>query len=113
MHGAIISRVIYATVMQETTKTVIVGQSKPVLNYVTACITMFNAGAEHVVLRSRGEAINIAVDVAQLLKNKFFSQVQISKIQIDGEDVILKDGRQFSLPVLEIELSMPKAHPTA
>ena len=99
--------------MPETTKTVIVGQSKPLLNYVTACITMFNDGAEHVVLRSRGEAINIAVDVAQLLKNKFFSQVQISKIQIDGENVISRDGRQFSLPVLEIELSMPKNHTTS
>ena len=60
------------------------------------------------VLRSRGEAINMAVDVAQLLRKRFFSQVQISKIQIDGENVISRDGRQLSLPVLEIELSMPK-----
>jgi DNA-binding protein len=30
-------------------KTVIVGQSKPLLNYVTACITMFNGGARQVV----------------------------------------------------------------
>src|SRR5208283_1471374 len=113
MYRGIINRVVYAVVMPETTKMVIVGQSKPLLNYVTACITMFNGGAEHVVLRSRGEAINIAVDVAQLLKNKFFSQVQISKIQIDGESVISRDGRQLSLPVLEIELSMPKSHATA
>lgn len=98
--------------MQEATKTVIVGQSKPLLNYVTACITMFNGGAEHVILRSRGEAINTAVDVAQLLKKKFVSQVQISKIQIDGENVISRDGRQLSLPVLEIELSIPKNHAT-
>jgi len=97
--------------MSETTKTVIVGQSKPLLNYVTACITMFNGGTEHVVLRSRGEAINMAVDVAQLLRTKFISQVQISKILIDGEDVVSKDGRQLSLPVLEIELSIPKTHP--
>ena len=90
--------------MPEGTKTVIVGQSKPLLNYVTACITMFNGGADHVVLRSRGEAINMAVDVAQLLRKRFFSQVQISKIQIDGENVISRDGRQLSLPVLEIEL---------
>jgi DNA-binding protein len=69
---------------------------------------MFNSGADHVVLRSRGEAINMAVDVAQLLRKRFFSQVQISKIQIDGENVVSRDGRQLSLPVLEIELSMPK-----
>jgi DNA-binding protein Alba len=88
-----------AWTMPGETKTVIVGQSKPLLNYVTACITMFNSGAEHVILRSRGEAINMAVDVVQVLKKRFVSQVEISKIQ------------QLSLPVLEIELSMPKANP--
>jgi archaea-specific DNA-binding protein len=94
--------------MPGETKTVIVGQSKPLLNYVTACITMFNSGAEHVTLRSRGEAINMAVDVVQVLKKRFVSQVEISKIQIDGENVVSRDGRQLSLPVLEIELTMPK-----
>jgi len=54
----------------------------------------------------------MAVDVAQLLRKRFFSQVQISKIQIDGENVISRDGRQLSLPVLEIELSMPKPQTT-
>ena len=47
--------------MSEERKTVIVGQSKPLLNYVTACITMFNGCAKKVVLRSRGEAINMSV----------------------------------------------------
>src|SRR2546422_1001723 len=42
--------------MSAERKTVIVGRSKPLLNYVTACITMFNSGAELVVLRARGEA---------------------------------------------------------
>ncbi len=89
-------------------KTVIVGKSKPLLNYVTACITMFNSGAELVVLRARGEAINMAVDVAQVLKKRFVSNVQISNIVIDGENVTSRDGRQLNLPVLEIELSIPK-----
>ena len=89
-------------------KTVIVGRSKPLLNYVTACITMFTSGAELVVLRARGEAINVAVDVAQMLKKRFVSNVQISNIIIDGENVTSRDGRQLNLPVLEIELSIPK-----
>ena len=89
-------------------KTVIVGRSKPLLNYVTACITMFNSGAELVVLRARGDAINMAVDVAQMLKKRFVSNVQISNIIIDGENVTSRDGRQLNLPVLEIELSIPK-----
>jgi archaea-specific DNA-binding protein len=94
--------------MSGETKMVIVGQHKEALAYITACITMFNSGAESVVLRSRGEAINKAVDVVQLLKNRFMSQVKISKIRIDGESVISRDGKPLNLPVLEIELSMPK-----
>lgn len=89
-------------------KTVIVGQSKPLLNYVTACITMFNSGAEQVVLRARGEAINMAVEVAQVLKKRFMSDVEICNVHIDGENVISRDGRQLNLPVLEIELTVPK-----
>src|SRR5271169_2587040 len=108
---AIIRKKPCACSMSGETKTVIVGQSKPLLNYVTACITMFNSGAEHVILRSRGEAINMAVDVVQVLKKKFVSDVEISKIQIDGENVFSRDGRQLNLPVLEIELSMPKTNP--
>lgn len=94
--------------MQGERKTVIVGKSKPLLNYVTACITMFNSGAEQVVLRARGEAINMAVEVAQVLKKRFMSDVEICNIQIDGESVISRDGRQLNLPVLEIELTVPK-----
>jgi archaea-specific DNA-binding protein len=108
---AIIRRKPDGNTMPGETKTVIVGQSKPLLNYVTACITMFNSGADHVILRSRGEAINMAVEVVQVLKKRFVSQVEISKIQIDGEDVVSRDGRQLSLSVLEIELSMPKTNP--
>jgi archaea-specific DNA-binding protein len=110
-HRAIIRQNVDGQTMSGETKTVIVGQSKPLLNYVTACITMFNSGAEHVILRSRGEAINMAVDVVQVLKKRFVSQVEISKIQIDGDNVVSRDGRQLSLPVLEIELSMPKQSP--
>jgi len=94
--------------MEGERKTVIVGKSKPLLNYVTACITMFNGGAEQVVLRARGEAINMAVEVAQVLKKRFMSNVEICDIQIDGESVISRDGRQLNLPVLEIGLSVPK-----
>ena len=94
--------------MSEERKMVIVGQSKPILNYVIACITMFNGGARHVVLRARGEAINVSVEVYQVLKKRFMSNVEISNIVIDGENVTSRDGRQLNLPVLEIELSIPQ-----
>ena len=49
----------------------------------------------------------MSVDVAQVLKKRFMSNVQISNITIDGESVTSRDGRQLNLPVLEIELSIP------
>jgi DNA-binding protein Alba len=69
---------------------------------------MFNGGARHVVLRARGEAINVSVEVYQVLKKRFMSNVEISNIVIDGENVTSRDGRQLNLPVLEIELSIPQ-----
>lgn len=85
-------------------KTVIVGKSKPILNYVTACITIFNQGERCLVLRARGEAINIAVEVFQLLKSKFIDDVGISKVCIDGETVTTRRGKLQNLPVLELTL---------
>jgi len=83
---------------------VIVGRSKPILNYVTACVTIFNRGEKQVILRARGEAINIAVEVVQLLKNRFIDDISILKILIDGETITTKEGRLLNLPVLEIIL---------
>ncbi len=86
-------------------KMVIVGKSKPLLNYITACITIFNQGERCLVLRARGEAINIAIEVFQLLKSKFIGDVGISKIVIDGEIVTTRQGKPLNLPVLEITLN--------
>lgn len=85
-------------------KMVIVGTSKPILNYVTACITIFNRGEREVMLRARGDAINVMVEVVQLLRHRFLREVNISNIAIDGETVTARDGRQLNLPVLEILL---------
>ncbi|MCS7116172.1 MAG: RNA-binding protein [Nitrososphaerota archaeon] len=86
-------------------KTVIVGTSKPILNYVTACITIFNQNEKSLMIRARGKAINVAVDVVQLLTRSFLRDVTITKINIDGEKVNTKSGKQITLPVLEITLS--------
>jgi DNA-binding protein len=88
----------------EQLKMVIVGRSKPILNYVTACITIFNQGERSLVIRARGEAINKAVDLFHLLKNKFIGDIGISKVSIDG-DTINSNGKQMNLPVLEITLN--------
>jgi len=85
-------------------KLVIVGTSKPVLNYVTACITLFNRGEQRIRLRARGRAINVAVEVVQLLRSRFMKDVVIKAAKIDGDVVMGKDGVPFRVAVLELEL---------
>ncbi|MBT8172319.1 RNA-binding protein, partial [Candidatus Bathyarchaeota archaeon] len=41
------------------------------MNYVTACITFFNSGVKHVVIKARGRAICRAVDTVELLRRAF------------------------------------------
>tara|TARA_B100000315_G_C14571081_1_gene585554 strand:- start:1282 stop:1710 length:429 start_codon:yes stop_codon:yes gene_type:complete len=84
---------------------VIVGTKKPILNYVTACITAFNNGEQKIKLRARGKAINNVVEVSNLLKNKFINNVKIADIKINGEEVIAPDGKNIRLPFMEITLN--------
>jgi len=85
-------------------KLVIVGTAKPVLNYVTACITLFNNGEKRIKLRARGRAINVAVEVVQLLRSRFMRDVVIASANIDRDVVVGKDGTSFKVAVLELEL---------
>jgi DNA-binding protein len=89
----------------EYEETIIIGSSKPILNYVTACITNFNKGLGSVKVRARGRAINKAVEVVQMVKNRFMSDIHILNIHIDGDNIVGKDGRRLHLPVLEIVLA--------
>ena len=84
---------------------VIVGTKKPILNYVTACITAFNSGEQKIKLRARGKAINNVVEVSNLLKNKFINNIKIADIKINGEEVIAPDGKNIRLPFMEITLN--------
>jgi|UniRef100_A0A7V3NV15 DNA-binding protein len=83
---------------------VIIG-SKPLINYVTACVTILNSGSDKVILRARGKAINNMVEVFLLLRNSFFKNIQIKGYNIDCEEIIFYDGKKVSLPVLELFLS--------
>ncbi|MGZ7096546.1 MAG: DNA-binding protein Alba, partial [Methanobacterium sp.] len=45
--------------------------TKPVMNYVLAVVTQMNNGSSEVMLKARGRAISRAVDVAEIVRNKF------------------------------------------
>ncbi len=50
--------------------------NKPVMNYVLAVVTQFNNGANEVLIKARGRAISRAVDVAEIARNRFLTEVR-------------------------------------
>ena len=97
---------------EATTKTdnvVFIGK-KPVMNYVTACITFFNSGKKQVVVKARGRAISRAVDTVELLRRAFVKNLEINHIEISTEELFRAEGGQKS-NVSTIEIAVAKAKP--
>jgi DNA-binding protein Alba len=78
---------------------------KPIMNYVTACVTLFNSGNGEVMVRARGQAIEKAIDTVQMLRRGFLKSVFIRKINLGSEDVIRFDGTRGNISIIEIILS--------
>ncbi|NWG09551.1 MAG: DNA-binding protein Alba [Nitrososphaerales archaeon] len=70
----------------QNTNTIFIGQ-KPVMNYVLACLTLFQNGSDSVIIKARGRAISKAVDVAQIAVKRFATGMDVKKINIDTEQV--------------------------
>ena len=85
--------------------TVIVSNKKPLLNYVTACVTAFNSGYEKVMLRARGSSISNAVEVVRLLRTGFLPNLKVENVEIDGEEVEI-DGRKRVVAYISIMVSL-------
>src|SRR5205823_51957 len=77
----------------EDRNTIFIGQ-KPPMNYVLAVVTQFNGGSDEVVIRARGKAISQAVDVAEIVRNKFFQKASVKNVAIGTESVTGDDGRK-------------------
>lgn len=95
---------------EETTQTenaVLIGK-KPVMNYVTACITFFNSGEKQVIVKARGRAICRAVDTIELLRRAFVKDLEIKRIAINTEELVRTEGGQKS-NVSTIEIAVSKA----
>jgi len=80
--------------------TIYVGK-KPTMNYVLACVTLFHNGQKDVIVKARGKAISKAVDVVQVVKNKFLQDLKIDKIEIGTEEVE-NEGKKLNVSTISI-----------
>ena len=81
--------------------TVLIGR-KPVMNYVVACLTFFNAGENEVVIKARGRAISRAVDTVELLRRAFVKDLGLKNIEIGTEEMTREGGQRSNVSTIEI-----------
>ncbi|MFP3985168.1 MAG: DNA-binding protein Alba [Candidatus Bathyarchaeia archaeon] len=76
-----------------TEQNVIYVGNKPPMNYVMAVITGFNTGdANELTLKARGRAISTAVDVTEILRNRFLKDVKVDNVSIGTEQITPREG---------------------
>ena len=83
--------------------TIFVG-NKPPMNYVLAVVTQFNSGTPDVRIKARGRAISRAVDVAEIVRNKFLIDVTVASIDIGTEALENESGGSVNVSTVDIKL---------
>ncbi|MGB9635965.1 MAG: DNA-binding protein Alba, partial [Thermoplasmata archaeon] len=67
--------------------------------------TQANSGANEVIIKARGNAISRAVDVAEIVRNRFLKDMVVKDIKIGTEQVQRENGAPMNVSAIEITLS--------
>lgn len=78
---------------------------KSVMGYVLAVVTQFNNGQREVFIKARGKVISRAVDVAEIVRNRFLPEVKVANITTKTEEMDSEDGTKTKVSAIEIKLS--------
>ncbi len=78
---------------------------KPTMAYVLAAVTQFGDGQKEIFLKARGKAISKAVDVAEIVKNRFVQDAKVSSIQIGTEAIESESKEMLNVSTIEITLA--------
>ena len=84
---------------------VFIGKKKS-MNYVMAAMVVLNE--KPVTLLARGRSISLAVDVAEILMNRFIKGCSYGAIKISTEIITNTDGTDSNVSAIEIEIFPPK-----
>ena len=90
---------------KEDDSKVFIGRKKT-MSYVMAAMVVLNE--KPVRLLARGRSISRAVDVAEILINKFINGSSYGEILIGTETVTNQDGTTSNVSSIEIEILPPK-----
>ncbi len=80
---------------------------KPTMSYVMAAMVILNKGVE-CTIKARGRSISHAVDVAEILLNKFYPSAFYRDIRINTEHLENDQGKVSNVSSMEIVLGAKK-----
>jgi DNA-binding protein len=76
---------------------------KPTMSYVLAVMTQLQRGISEIHIKARGRSISRAVDVAEVVKNRFAQDIK-RDVQIGTEVVEDRDKKQLNVSTIDIRL---------
>ncbi|MBI2971234.1 MAG: DNA-binding protein Alba [Candidatus Aenigmarchaeota archaeon] len=77
---------------------------KPSMSYVLAVVTQFSEGQNEVHLKARGNAISTAVNVAEIVRNKFVQDAKVAAIRIGTEQIENENKEKLNVSTIEVVL---------
>ncbi len=92
--------------MSKDENAVFVGR-RPTMNYVMATMMILNKG-EVCTVKARGRAISHAVDVCEILRNRFLKGTEYEDIRLSTEKLQGENGQENNVSSIEIVLTPPK-----
>ncbi len=78
---------------------------KPTMNYVLAVVTQFNGGMNEVTIKARGNSISKAVDVKEIVVNRFLPGLKEKGIRTSSEELMNEDGTKSKVSAIHIVLA--------
>ena len=77
---------------------------KPTMSYVLDVITQFSEGAKEVHIKARGRSISRAVDVVEVVRNRFINDVK-HEIEIGTEKITGENNAELNVSTIDIKLT--------
>ena len=75
------------------------------MSYVLAVVTQFNEGHETVHVKARGKAISRAVDVAEIVQNRFAEDSEVEDIRIGTDQIETDEGDEINVSSIQVDLN--------
>ncbi|MCD6496132.1 MAG: DNA-binding protein Alba [Candidatus Aenigmarchaeota archaeon] len=84
-------------------KNVVLVGKKPTMSYVLAAVTQFSDGMDEIHIKARGRSISRAVDVAEVVRNRFIQSAR-TDVQIGTDEIMDDNKNKLNVSTIDIVL---------